>query len=133
MSTSVKAANPAIVRVVNPTQNSVSLFPPKRGIARTNRYTPAVTNVEECTSADTGVGAAIAAGSQAEKGTWALLVMAVITNAITKKDLAEGPGALNTYSHPPLLAHRTIDVIKVTSPTRLVRAVNIPALSALGD
>jgi len=27
-----------------------------------------VTNVEECTRAETGVGAAIAAGSQAEKG-----------------------------------------------------------------
>jgi len=39
---------------------------------------PAVTNVDECTSADTGVGAAIAAGSHLEKGNWALLVIAAI-------------------------------------------------------
>lgn len=32
------------------------------------RNTPAVTRVEECTKALTGVGAAIAAGSQLEKG-----------------------------------------------------------------
>lgn len=43
---------------------------------RINRYTPAVTSVEEWTRADTGVGAAIAAGSQAENGTWALFVIA---------------------------------------------------------
>jgi len=32
--------------------------------------------VEECTRAETGVGAAIAAGSQLEKGSWALFVIA---------------------------------------------------------
>lgn len=36
---------------------------------RNTKYTPAVTNVEEWTKEDTGVGAAIAAGNQAEKGT----------------------------------------------------------------
>ena len=35
---------------------------------------PAVTKVEEWTKALTGVGAAIAAGSQHLKGNWALLV-----------------------------------------------------------
>jgi len=40
------------------------------------RYTPAVTRVEEWTNAETGVGAAIAAGSQLENGIWALLVIA---------------------------------------------------------
>ena len=35
---------------------------------RTMIYTPAVTRVEECTSDDTGVGAAIAAGNQDENG-----------------------------------------------------------------
>ena len=35
---------------------------------RISRYTPAVTRVDECTNADTGVGAAIAAGNHAEKG-----------------------------------------------------------------
>ena len=37
---------------------------------------PAVTSVDECTSAETGVGAAIAAGSQLEQGICALLVSA---------------------------------------------------------
>lgn len=32
------------------------------------KNTPAVTSVDECTSADTGVGAAMAAGSQLENG-----------------------------------------------------------------
>jgi hypothetical protein len=41
---------------------------PNKGLNRIKRYTPAVTKVEECTKADTGVGAAIAAGNQAEKG-----------------------------------------------------------------
>lgn len=35
---------------------------------RITKYTPAVTSVEECTNADTGVGAAMAAGSQAQNG-----------------------------------------------------------------
>lgn len=41
-----------------------------------------MTRVEEWTSAETGVGAAIAAGSQLEKGTCALLVIAA--NIIVK-------------------------------------------------
>jgi hypothetical protein len=45
-----------------------------------------VTKVEEWTRAETGVGAAIAAGSQAEKGIWALLVIAAkITKLVTTK------------------------------------------------
>ena len=45
-------------------------------ISRIKRKTPAVTRVDEWTSAETGVGAAMAAGSQLEKGTCALLVIA---------------------------------------------------------
>jgi len=43
---------------------------------RISRYTPAVTSVDECTNADTGVGAAMAAGSHAENGICALFVIA---------------------------------------------------------
>ena len=39
--------------------------------------------MEEWTRALTGVGAAIAAGSQAEKGNWALLVIAASAAIIT--------------------------------------------------
>jgi hypothetical protein len=62
------------------------LFTPKatRGeLNRIIRYTPAVTRVDECTRAETGVGAAIAAGSQAENGIWALLVQAATVIKIT--------------------------------------------------
>lgn len=48
----------------------------RKGWKRTSRKTPAVTRVEEWTKAETGVGAAMAAGSQEEKGIWALFVMA---------------------------------------------------------
>lgn len=47
-----------------------------RGWNRNRRNTPAVTRVEEWTRAETGVGAAIAAGSQLENGIWALFVIA---------------------------------------------------------
>jgi hypothetical protein len=43
------------------------------------KYTPAVTKVEEWTRADTGVGAAMAAGSQALKGICALFVHPAMT------------------------------------------------------
>ena len=43
----------------------------KTGIIRAIRYTPAVTIVAACTSADTGVGPAIASGSQTNSGPWA--------------------------------------------------------------
>jgi hypothetical protein len=53
-----------------------------RFMMRISRYTPAVTRVEECTKAEIGVGAAIAAGSQAENGYWALLEIAAIIKKI---------------------------------------------------
>ncbi len=46
-------------------------------LKRINKKIPAVTRVEEWTKEETGVGAAIAAGNQDEKGTWALLVIKV--------------------------------------------------------
>ena len=44
------------------------------------RKRPAVTRVEEWTRAEIGVGAAIAAGSQGEKGKRALFVIKVISS-----------------------------------------------------
>ena len=48
-----------------------------------SKYKPEVTKVEECTNAEMGVGAAIAIGSQGEKGKIALLVMNVRTRKQT--------------------------------------------------
>lgn len=71
------AAIPAI-NIVNPATNKRTC-PLKelknKTLNRINKYTPAVTKVEEWTSAETGVGAAIAAGNQEEKGIWALLLL----------------------------------------------------------
>ena len=70
MSISMFAENPAITIVNTPIIIIKWLNPDlkKRELNRINKYTPAVTKVDECTRAETGVGAAIAAGSQAEKG-----------------------------------------------------------------
>jgi len=54
--------------IIEINSNSAEQVSPKIKEKRINRYTPAVTKVEECTKAETGVGAAIAAGNQAEKG-----------------------------------------------------------------
>ena len=88
MSFSAMADRPAINIVVDATRMIVGL---NRGVLfragknRIKRKTPAVTSVEEWTKAETGVGAAIAAGSQEENGIWALLVMAAITIALSRR------------------------------------------------
>jgi len=79
------------------------------------------------------VGAAIAAGSHAEKGIWALFVVLAIskiaTTAAGKACLL--PPEIKVFQDPfsstaPMLSRRP------TSPSRLVRAVSIPALKDLG-
>ena len=56
------------------TQSRVLLSSWRLWSERIKRNSPVVTNVEECTSADTGVGAAIASGNQLLNGEWALFV-----------------------------------------------------------
>jgi len=99
------------------------------GRARNNKYTPAVTSVEECTKADTGVGAAIAAGSQALKGTWALFVIAATIKVLKVRPAGPIPpnrliGKVNELNGS--IREREIRIR--ASPTRLVRAVSRPAL-----
>jgi hypothetical protein len=76
MSISKKAAVLAINIVNDPTiMTKIFKFNLTRSLSkRKSRYTPAVTKVEECTNEETGVGAAIAAGSQALNGICALFV-----------------------------------------------------------
>src|SRR5215203_11259 len=52
------------------------------GYRRATRNTPATTIVEECSSDDTGVGPAIASGSQVCNGNWPLLPMQATKRAI---------------------------------------------------
>jgi len=94
---------------------------------RISKKTPAVTNVDEWTRADTGVGAAIAAGSQAEKGICALFVMAaiiIITIIIREKFVL----FKIRISHVPVEDSKAILTRISTSPIRLDKTVSIPAL-----
>jgi hypothetical protein len=77
MSHSKLAQIPAINIVVNDNTNNKLLIIKTTPLKRSKRKIPAVTKVEEWTKEETGVGAAIAAGSHEEKGIWALLVIAV--------------------------------------------------------
>lgn len=66
-SVSCQADHPPTKQVLAPANKSKDLehhTSPELDLIRIIRNTPAVTNVEECTKALTGVGAAIAAGSQ---------------------------------------------------------------------
>jgi hypothetical protein len=56
--------------MVNPETNNKITFNQqlKEGLRRNNKYTRAVTKVQECTETETGVGAAMAAGNQEKKG-----------------------------------------------------------------
>lgn len=79
------AASPDITIVIDEKKRSRNLvLLSNKCLTRIIRYTPAVTSVDECTNALTGVGAAMAAGNQAEKGIWALLVIAAIIKNITE-------------------------------------------------
>lgn len=95
------------------------------------RNTPAVTRVEECTSADTGVGAAIAAGSQAEKGICALFVIAatISVSQIGPYGFLEFIAIIFQES---ILKARAIEIRSNTSPIRFVKAVIKPAPQDLG-
>jgi hypothetical protein len=65
------------------------------GCTRTSRYTPAVTIVAACISADTGVGPAIASGNQKYNGNCADLPAAA-KNSSSAIAVAASPASRNT-------------------------------------
>lgn len=99
------------------------------GDTRTRRYTPAVTRVDEWTRAETGVGAAMAAGSQAANGIWALLVVAAKVISVINNSWEWGKMII---VRSPLAMHNIIAIISKASPSRLVRTVSMAALKDLG-
>lgn len=90
---------------------------------------PAVTSVEEWTRADTGVGAAIAAGSQLENGICALFVIAAIDR---HRAIALFGGEVLGIIQWPWFKNRAMVIRKSTSPIRFISAVIIPAPRDLG-
>lgn len=84
--------------------------------------------MDECTKAETGVGASIAIGSQGEKGNCALLVIAASKVAIARG----ADGVRNGMFQCAVLNVAAIPAINATSPIRLVKAVISPAPSEEG-
>ena len=79
----------------------------------------------------TGVGAAIAAGNQAENGIWALLVKeARIISRLAKIKLFLSPIHATNLQSPKLIIQAIPTRIN-TSPTRLESTVNVPAFKDL--
>lgn len=95
------------------------------------RNTPAVTRVDEWTRAETGVGAAIAAGSHLENGIWALLVRAARAMA-RRRGGEKFVGSVCKIIQWPWLSIQAIERRMRASPIRFVRAVIIPAASDFG-
>jgi len=88
------------------------------------KITPAATKVDEWTKDEIGVGAAIAAGNQDEKGNWALLVKAnskrrIIAPSFQLKLEKNWDDQLSTTLNPNKIS-------KNKSPTRLERIVSCP-------
>jgi len=98
----------------------------KNLLNRIIKYTPAVTNVDECTNAETGVGAAIGIGNHIENGICALLA-AIINKTIT----ITLHSRLNIKFHLPLTTIKPIDINSPTSPIRLHKTVTMPELKEL--
>lgn len=90
-----------------------------------------MTSVEEWTRADTGVGAAIAAGNHLENGICALLVIAARVTAVRRRgDI--GVVCMLVISQWPWLIVHAIARSSMASPIRFVSAVIIPAARDLG-
>lgn len=92
-------------------------------VNRIIKNTPAVTKVDEWTKAEIGVGAAIAAGSQAEKGNWALFVQEARIKRIKIKLLFIW--VINN-SQEENMNIIEIEIIIKASPIRLDKIVIVP-------
>lgn len=87
------------------------------------RNKPAVTKVEECTREEIGVGAAIAAGSQGEKGNKADLVDKVKNKRRAMSILAQKGDKYTKCKEEESNHKNTTKRIKRLSPTRFIKIV----------
>ena len=87
-----------------------------------------MTKVDECTSEDTGVGAAIAAGSQALNGICALLVIAPRITRNNSKEIVFIDSWYIIMFQLPSDKTSAMANNSITSPTRYLKTVSIPAL-----
>jgi DNA integrity scanning protein DisA with diadenylate cyclase activity len=124
MSHSKLAIKPAINMVIIAKTKSQKNEGRVRELNRISKKTPAVTSVEEWTREETGVGAAIAAGSQEEKGIWALFVINVRT-INSESNIVDS--FLERKSQLTVKETSLIERRKKTSPNRFTKNVVIPA------
>lgn len=132
-SNSIRADIPAIsmVREAKRSKNGLNReLVLRNGKNRNTRNTPAVTRVDEWTSAETGVGAAIAAGSHLENGIWALFVIAARERQAITQGLVGGVDKM--FVQWPWFRKRAIVIRRNASPIRFIRAVIMPAPRAVG-
>jgi len=93
---------------------------------RSNNQIPAVTKVELCTKALTGVGAAMAAGSHLANGHCALLVKDTSASPVSKTN----PLSTNN-PQDALNIQYAIVINNRASPSRLVNKVRSPPLALI--
>ena len=102
------------------------------------RYTPAVTIVAAWISADTGVGPAMASGSQMNSGSWADLPTAPTNSraamavAVVGDSRPDSALLLSTpkLRDPTVENARNIAIMNPQSPMRLVTKAFLPAVAA---
>ena len=104
----------------------------KVGASRATRNTPALTIAAECRKEETGVGAAIAPGSQKWKGAIADLESAPMTSRIAAVEIAvefscdvvSAPGAVRSekFQNPVVTPIRTIPTSMISPPSVVTRS-----------
>lgn len=87
--------------------------------------------MEECTRAEIGVGAAIAAGNHLEKGSWALLV--IPATIISRARIVISLSGMKTDGVHVIVENKIGILIRIiTSPIRFVNTVIYPAANDFG-
>ena len=120
------AAQEAKKNVMPPTNMVImpAWFAPSSGHNLIIRNTPAFTMVEECSSAEVGVGATIAPSSQPEKGIMAALVKPQKTNRATIISTGFAPCPSFSSAESSTVWYctpsQTIAAAKATPPSRFI-------------
>lgn len=120
----VEAANNAVVPPRIKTIDWALGESENKSLVRTKRNTPATTMVDLCSSAETGVGPSMAAGSHGCKPNWADFPAAARTSPNSKNGRKGVKSSLEDkisvkFHELKLRAERAMNVIRPMSPIRL--------------
>ena len=132
-----RARQPPSRRVHRPTPSTSTCHDPssaKPGASRATRNTPAFTMAAACRYADTGVGAAMAAGSQKWNGTCADLDRAPTSTSATAA--SSSPRGIPSSTRPgaavrmPEIRHEPACTASMIRPTSMARPPKVVTISA---